>query len=57
MLVANLESDTVVVLPIENGTGALGRMAHQLKFEGPLGPHRVQQRTARPHQCVFDAGG
>lgn len=37
--------------------GSLGAMTDHLPLTGEIGPHRVEQPFAKPHQCVFDPSG
>ena len=56
MIVANHITSTVAVLPVaEDGT--LGPVSDLVKLAGKLGPHRVEQPFAKPHQTEFDPSG
>ena len=53
IIVANHVSSSLAVLPI--GTdGALGKLCDLVTLTGKIGPHRVEQPFAKPHQVVFD---
>jgi 6-phosphogluconolactonase len=53
IIVANHISSSLAVLPI--GTdGALGKLCDLVTLTGKIGPHRVEQPFAKPHQVVFD---
>ena len=56
MVVANHITSTVAVLPVGED-GALGPVSDLMKLEGKLGPHRVEQPFAKPHQIEFDPAG
>jgi 6-phosphogluconolactonase (cycloisomerase 2 family) len=56
LLVTNHLGASVVLLPIATD-GALQPPAQHLAFDGPAGPHRVEQRQAKPHCNAFDPAG
>ena len=56
MVVANHITSTIAVLPVDLD-GALGPVCDLVKLEGKLGPHRVEQPFAKPHQTAFDPAG
>lgn len=56
MVVANHITSTVALLP-RHEDGTLGAVADLVTLEGPLGPHRVEQPFAKPHQVEFDPAG
>jgi len=56
LIVTNPLGASVAVLPIA-ADGALGPVAQRLAFEGPLGPHRIEQQQAKPHFNLFDPSG
>ncbi len=53
LLVTNHIGASVVVLPIGKD-GELGPVAQLVPFQGPTGPHRVEQQQAKPHFSAFD---
>ncbi|QFZ84741.1 beta-propeller fold lactonase family protein [Variovorax paradoxus] len=56
MLVSNHIGASLAVLPV-NADGALGELTQLLTLEGPVGPHRVEQKQAKPHFNPFDPTG
>ena len=56
LVVTNHIGASVAVLPIE-ADGALGALRHAVPFEGPHGPHRIEQQQAKPHFNAFDPSG
>lgn len=56
LLVTNHLGATVVVLPIADD-GALLPVVQGVAFEGPVGPHRVEQKQAKPHFNAIDPTG
>ncbi len=56
MVVCNHLSSTVAVLPVA-ADGTLGDATQLVTLEGRLGPHRVEQPFAKPHQAEFDPAG
>lgn len=56
LIVTNHIGASVVVLPIASD-GSIGAVAQQVPFEGPTGPHRVEQQQAKPHFNLFDPTG
>ena len=56
MVVANHITSTLAVLPVGED-GSLGTVSDLVKLEGKLGPHRVEQPFAKPHQVEFDPAG
>lgn len=59
LLVTNHLGATVALLPLR-ADGHLGELAQLHRFEGPVGPHRVEQTQAKPHFAAFTpdtAGG
>jgi len=53
IIVANHISSSLAVLPI-GPDGALGKLCDLVTLTGKIGPHRVEQPFAKPHQVVFD---
>ncbi|TDH59935.1 lactonase family protein [Dankookia rubra] len=57
MVVANHITSTVAVLRIDPEEGSIGELTDLVKLEGTIGPHRVEQPFAKPHQTEFDTAG
>jgi 6-phosphogluconolactonase len=53
VVVANHITSTIALLPREPD-GSLGELVDLVKLEGKIGPHRVEQPFAKPHQAEFD---
>jgi 6-phosphogluconolactonase len=47
---------SLVVLPIRED-GSLGEVVDLVELKGKIGPHRVEQPFAKPHQTEFDPSG
>ncbi len=56
MVVPNHVTSTLAVLPVGED-GALGEVVDLVTLRGQLGPHRVEQPFAKPHQTEFDPSG
>lgn len=56
LLVTNHLGASVVVMPIGD-EGHLRAPVQNVAFEGPVGPHRVEQKQAKPHFNLFDPSG
>jgi 6-phosphogluconolactonase len=56
VVVANHITSTLVLLP-RNEDGSLGAVVDLVKLEGKIGPHRIEQPFAKPHQVEFDPSG
>lgn len=56
LLVTNHIGASVAVLPIA-ADGSLQALVQSVGFEGPLGPHRIEQQQAKPHFNLFDPSG
>ena len=56
VVVANHITSTLALLP-RNEDGSLGAVCDLVKLEGKIGPHRVEQPFAKPHEVVFDPSG
>lgn len=56
MVIANHITSTLALLP-RNEDGSLGAVVDLVKLEGKIGPHRVEQPFAKPHQVEFDPSG
>ncbi len=53
LLVTNHIGATVAVLPL-GPDGRLGPITQSVSFQGPTGPHRIEQQQAKPHFSAFD---
>lgn len=56
LVVTNHIGASVAVLPIA-GDGSLEPVAQCVPFDGPIGPHRIEQQQAKPHFNLFDPSG
>jgi 6-phosphogluconolactonase len=56
LVVSNHYSGSVVVLPILD-SGELGELCDQVMTQGPIGPHRIEQKGPKPHFNPFDPSG
>ena len=56
IVVANHITSTLALLPRQED-GSLGAVIDLVKLEGKIGPHRVEQPFAKPHQVEFDPSG
>ena len=56
VVVSNHLGSSLAVLPIRTD-GSLGALAQLVTLEGPLGPHRVEQKLSKPHFNPFDPSG
>jgi 6-phosphogluconolactonase len=56
MVVSNHLGASLAVLPVD-GDGSLGAVEQLVTLEGPIGPHRVEQKQAKPHFNPFDPTG
>jgi 6-phosphogluconolactonase (cycloisomerase 2 family) len=56
VVVANHITSTLALLP-RHDDGSLGAVIDLVKLEGKIGPHRVEQPFAKPHQVEFDPSG
>jgi 6-phosphogluconolactonase (cycloisomerase 2 family) len=56
MVVSNHIGASLAVLPV-NGDGSLGTLTQLVTLDGPIGPHRVEQKQAKPHFNLFDPSG
>ncbi|MFC7738777.1 lactonase family protein [Roseomonas sp. GCM10028921] len=57
IVVPNHVTSTIAVLPIDPETGRLQERTDLVTLEGAIGPHRVEQPFAKPHQTEFDRDG
>ena len=53
VVVANHITSTLAVLP-RRDDGSLGKLTDLVTLKGKIGPHRVEQPFAKPHQVEFD---
>src|SRR5262249_47296499 len=56
ILVANHITSTIAVLPL-NPDGSIGKLTDLLPLKGKIGPHRIEQPFAKPHQVQLDPAG
>jgi 6-phosphogluconolactonase (cycloisomerase 2 family) len=56
IVVSNHLSGTLAVLPLRED-GALLPVSQQVQLEGEPGPHRIEQKHAKPHFNPFDPAG
>jgi 6-phosphogluconolactonase len=56
MVIPNHVTSSLVVLPIRED-GSLGEVIDLFELKGKIGPHRVEQPFAKPHQTEFDPAG
>jgi 6-phosphogluconolactonase len=56
LVVANHIGASLAVLPIA-ADGAIEPLTQRVPVEGPIGPHRIEQKQAKPHFNPFDPAG
>jgi 6-phosphogluconolactonase len=56
LIVANHVTSSLAVLP-RHEDGSLGKLVDLVVLKGQIGPHRVEQPFAKPHQVEFDPSG
>jgi 6-phosphogluconolactonase len=56
LIVTNHLGSSLAVLPIA-ADGALGAMSQLVAVSGPIGPHRIEQKQAKPHFNPIDPSG
>lgn len=56
VVVSNHLSSSLAVLPLAPD-GALEEMTQLVTLEGPIGPHRIEQKLSKPHFNPFDPSG
>ena len=56
LIVTNHLGASLAVLPLA-ADGALGAMSQLVPVSGPIGPHRIEQKQAKPHFNPFDPSG
>jgi 6-phosphogluconolactonase len=57
MVIANHLTSTLALLSIDPDDGAIGPVRDLATLGGRIGPHRVEQPFAKPHQAEFDRQG
>lgn len=56
VIVSNHIGASLAVLPIA-ADGSLGELTQLVHLEGPIGPHRIEQKQSKPHFNPFDPSG
>lgn len=56
LVIANHIGASLAVVPL-NEDGSLAPLSQLVKLDGPIGPHRVEQKQAKPHFNPFDPSG
>lgn len=56
VVVSNHLGSSLAVLPVRED-GGLGERTQLITLDGPLGPHRVEQKLSKPHFNPFDPSG
>jgi 6-phosphogluconolactonase (cycloisomerase 2 family) len=56
IVVSNHLSSNLAMLPL-SADGSLQEMTQLVTLEGPIGPHRVEQKLSKPHFNPFDPSG
>lgn len=56
LVVTNHLGASLAVLPVE-ADGSLGPLVQLEKVDGPIGPHRIEQKQVKPHYNAFDPSG
>ena len=56
LIVTNHIGSSLAVLPVA-ADGSLGALTQLLRLTGEIGPHRVEQKQAKPHFNPFDPSG
>lgn len=56
MVVTNHIGASLAILPIAED-GSLLPLTQLLSIDGPIGPHRIEQKQAKPHFNLFDPSG
>lgn len=56
LVVSNHIGASLAVLPVRED-GSLAEVAQLVTLEGPIGPHRMEQKQAKPHFNPFDPSG
>jgi 6-phosphogluconolactonase (cycloisomerase 2 family) len=56
LVVSNHIGSSLAVLPVATD-GSLGALTQLVPLTGPIGPHRIEQKQAKPHFNPFDPSG
>ncbi|MFO1304852.1 MAG: lactonase family protein [Burkholderiales bacterium] len=56
LVVTNHIGASLAVLPLQ-ADGTLGAVTQLVEFSGPIGPHRIEQKQAKPHFNPYDPSG
>ena len=56
LVVTNHIGSSLAVLPVSED-GSLGAVTQLVPISGPIGPHRIEQKQAKPHCSAFDPSG
>lgn len=56
LVISNHIGASLAVVPV-NADGSLAPLSQLVRLEGPIGPHRVEQKQAKPHFNPFDPSG
>lgn len=56
LVISNHIGASLAVVPV-NMDGSLAPLSQLVTLEGPIGPHRVEQKQAKPHFNPFDPSG
>jgi 6-phosphogluconolactonase (cycloisomerase 2 family) len=56
VVVSNHLGSSLAVLPVRPD-GSLGELEQLVTLDGPLGPHRIEQKLSKPHFNPFDPSG
>ena len=56
LVISNHIGASLAVMPV-NADGSLAPLTQLLALEGEVGPHRIEQKQAKPHYNLFDPSG